>query len=81
MTGIRPVLPDGLVVVVKQACETCRMIEPVLAQLAAAAGAPPGPGELTVFTQDDPAFPSAVAAHHDADLSVSWHHDIETQPT
>lgn len=81
MTGIRPVLPDGLVVVVKQACETCRMIEPVLAQLAAAAGAPPGRGELTVFTQDDPAFPSAVAAHHDADLSVSWHHDIETVPT
>jgi hypothetical protein len=68
--GSRPGLPNGLVVVVKEECETCRMVAPLLAQF-----------EATVFTQDDPAFPSSVAAVHDADLAVSWHHDIETVPT
>jgi hypothetical protein len=50
------------------------MIVPVLLDLDARA-------ILTVFTQDDPAFPGAPVARHDADLSVSWHHDIETVPT
>jgi hypothetical protein len=58
------------VVVVKEECETCRMVGPLLARF-----------EATVFTQDDPAFPSSVAAVHDADLAVSWHHEIETVPT
>jgi hypothetical protein len=66
----RPRLPDGLVVVVKEECETCRMIAPLLARF-----------EATVYTQDDPSFPSSVSAIHDADLAVSWHHDIETVPT
>ena len=70
----KPVLPDGLVVVVKYECETCRMTAPLLADIAAAS-------DLTVYTQDDPSFPHDVAAIHDADLSVSWHHDIETVPT
>ena len=64
-----PTLPDGLVVVVKRECETCRMVAPLLPQFA-----------TVVFTQDDPSFPSPDALH-DADLSVSWHHDIETVPT
>ncbi len=66
----RPVLPDGFVVIVKEECETCRMVAPLLAQF-----------ECTVYTQDDPAFPHSVSPTHDADLSVSWHHDIETVPT
>src|SRR4051812_15172361 len=66
----RPTLPDGLVVVVKRECETCQMIAPLLRQF-----------EATVYTQDDPAFPDDVSAVHDADLSVSWHHEIETVPT
>ncbi len=70
----KPVLPDGLVVVVKRDCETCRTVVPVLQQLAA------GPG-ITVYTQDDPDFPGDPAAVHDADLGVSWHHEIETVPT
>lgn len=70
----RPVLPDGLVVVVKEECETCRMTAPVVARLAAELG-------ITVYTQDDPTFPPGVDAIHDADLSLSWHHDIETVPT
>jgi len=66
----KPVLPDGLVVVVKEECECCRMVAPLLPRLGAA-----------VYTQDDPMFPPDVAAIHDADLAVSWHHDIETVPT
>src|ERR1700741_2837933 len=65
-----PILPDGLVVVVKRECKTCRMIAPLLTDLPA-----------TVYTQDDPSFPEGVAAIHDADLAVSWHHEIETVPT
>ena len=67
-------LPDGLVVVVKRECETCRMIAPVLGELAAAT-------TVTVYTQDDPAFPDDVPAISDADLAVSWRHGIETVPT
>ena len=33
------------------------------------------------YTQDDPAFPGVRGGLHDADLAVSWHHDIETVPT
>lgn len=67
-------LPDGLVAVVKRECETCRMVVPVLRQLA-------DQGDFTVYTQDDPEFPGDPPALHDADLSVSWHHAIETVPT
>jgi len=63
-------LPDGLVVVVKRECETCRMVAPLLADLGA-----------TVYTQDDPAFPADCAPIDDRDLAVSWHHAIETVPT
>ena len=65
-----PTLPDGLVVVVKHECATCVMVAPLLGQFA-----------TSVYTQDDPSFPDGVAAQHDSDLSVSWHHDIETVPT
>src|SRR3954467_5000341 len=66
----RPTLPDGLVVIVKRECETCQMIAPLLQQL-----------DVTVYTQDDPAFPENVSKVHDSDLSISWHHEIETVPT
>jgi hypothetical protein len=66
-----PVLPDGLVVVVKEECECCRMVAPLLAGL----------DGVTVYTQDDPDFPAGVAAIHDDDLAVSWHHAVETVPT
>ena len=68
-------LPDGLVIVVKRDCATCQMVDPVLAELAATGVA------LTVYTQDDPSFPPSVNSLHDSDLSISWHHDIETVPT
>ncbi|HEY0520300.1 MAG TPA: thioredoxin family protein, partial [Ilumatobacteraceae bacterium] len=66
----RDTLPDGLVLVVKRECETCQMIVPLLRDFAA-----------TIYTQDDPSFPPGTDAIHDADLSISWHHDIETVPT
>lgn len=65
-----PVLPDGLVVVVKRECATCRMVDPLLNRFPA-----------TVYTQDDPAFPQSTTAIHDEDLAVSWHNHIETVPT
>ena len=72
---MKPQLPDGIVAIVKRECATCVMVDPLFAHIAAS-GAP-----LTVYTQDDPTFPASVAAVHDADLSVSWHYDIETVPT
>ncbi len=68
--SIPPALPDGLVVVLKRDCETCRMVAPLLSGF-----------DVAVYTQDDPTFPDSAAAIHDGDLSVSWHHDIETVPT
>ena len=70
----KPALPDGLVVVVKRECETCRMIVPVLRQLADAEN-------LTVYTQDDADFPDDPRPVLDDDLAISWHHSIETVPT
>ena len=74
-TVIAPTLPDGLVVVVKQDCATCRLVVPALAVLAASAE------PLTVYSQDDPSFPAGLAPHDDTDLNVSYHHEIETVPT
>ena len=72
--SVAPPLPDGLVVVVKKECETCRMTAPLLSEIAAVTA-------LTVHTQDDPDFPTGIDAFHDADLALSWHHNIETVPT
>ena len=72
---MKPQLPDGLVAIVKRECATCVMVDPLFANIAAS-GTP-----LTVYTQDDPTFPTSVSAIHDEDLSVSWHYDIETVPT
>ena len=70
----RTEMPDGLVAVVKRDCPTCVSVAPVLSALAA-------DGELTVYSQDDPAFPESVNVVDDTDLAFSWAHDIETVPT
>jgi hypothetical protein len=67
-------LPDGWVAVVKRDCPTCRLVEPVLAQLA-------GTGHLTVYSQDDPAFPAGVDVVDDRELEVSWRLGVQTVPT
>ena len=70
-----PPLPEGLVAVVKRDCPTCVLVAPVLEDLAER-------GDLTVISQDDPGFPTTADwVLHDSDLSLSWHHEIETVPT
>ncbi len=67
-------LPDGWVAVVKRDCPTCTLVEPVLQQLAAAA-------PTTVFSQDDPSFPSGVKVVDDRELEASWRLKVDTVPT
>jgi len=69
-----PVLPDGLVAVVKRDCPTCLLVEPVLRELAAAV-------PLTVWSQDDPSFPAGIDVVDDSALERSWRLGIETVPT
>lgn len=69
-----PRLPDGIVAFVKRDCPTCELVVPVLRQLEKT-------GRLTVYTQDDPAFPPGLPATDDRSLEVSWHHEIEAVPT
>ena len=70
----RPVLPSGVIAFVKRDCPTCELVAPILQMIAKRV-------PLTVYTQDDPAFPEAMDVVDDTDLSVSWHHDIEAVPT
>ncbi|MFL6244110.1 MAG: thioredoxin family protein, partial [Acidimicrobiia bacterium] len=68
-------LPDGLVAIVKRDCPTCRLVEPVLVDLAG--GALP----LTIYSQDDPTFPDGVKVVDDTELEVSFALELETVPT
>ena len=55
-----------LVAVVKRDCETCQLVEPVLAELRNA-------GSLTLYSQDDPDFPESLGgARDDTALEQSW---------
>ncbi len=69
-----PTLPDGVVAFVKRDCPTCTLVAPVLEQLAKST-------RLTVFSQDDPAFPPGVDPRDDTSLEMSWHNKIEAVPT
>ena len=68
-------LPEGIVAVVKADCPTCRLVVPVLGELRAAGVA------LTVFTQDDPAFPEGLDPVDDTGLDVSVALDLDAVPT
>ncbi len=68
-------LPEGIIAFVRAGCPTCVAIAEVFPQLRAA-GVP-----LTVFTQDDPAFPPGVEAVDDTSLEHSWRAGIEIVPT
>lgn len=68
-------LPTRLIAFVKAECPTCALIAPVLRRLADA-------GELTVLSQDDPAFPPDLAeVVDDTSLEWSFRYDIDTVPT
>jgi hypothetical protein len=73
-TALADIPADGLIAVVKRDCPTCELAVPVLAELARL-------GALTVYTQDDPEFPEAVAHVDDTDLGVSYRLGIEIVPT
>ena len=64
-TNERPPLPPGIVAFVKRDCPTCELVVPILQAIAKKV-------PLTVYTQDDPEFPSGVEAIDDTDLTVSW---------
>ena len=70
----RPALPSGLVAFVKRDCPTCVLVAPVLAEIAAKT-------KLTVYTQDDLAFPEGLSPQDDTGLARSWHYEIEAVPT
>ncbi len=67
-------IPDGIVAFVKRDCPTCKLVAPVLAQLAKETA-------VTVYSQDDPSFPEGLAPRDDTSLETSWHHGIEAVPT
>lgn len=69
-----PTFPDGLLIVCKRDCETCNMVQPVYEQLKAS------PHSLTIYSQDDPAFPSKTAVFDDT-LETSYQLNIEIVPT
>ncbi len=71
-----PALSDGWVAIVKRDCPTCTLVVPALRRLSEASE-----GTLTIYTQDDPAFPEGLAPVTDADLFVSWRLQVETVPT
>ncbi|MEX1198813.1 MAG: hypothetical protein WEB57_13260 [Pseudohongiellaceae bacterium] len=68
-------LPDGLIVVAKADCPTCRLVEPLLPELDAA-------GALTVYVQDSAEYAAALpGTRHDHTLEHSWRLDTEFVPT
>ena len=70
-----PLPDDGLIAVVKRDCPTCRLVEPLLRELAES-------GVLTaVLSQDDIAFPADVEVTDDRSLELSYRMGIEFVPT
>lgn len=63
--------------IVKKACPTCLLIEPVIQALSAAYA-----NGLTVYSQDDPSFPPAIETPvDDSALAFSYAHKIDIVPT
>ena len=64
-----------LIAVIKQDCETCQMVVPVLDELGLS-------HTLTLYCQDEPDFPSRLGgSRDDTSLEVSWRHAVEIVPT
>lgn len=62
--------------VLKKACPTCALIEPLVRQLAEHWG-----DRLSIYIQDDPAFLSELTPVDDTSLEFSYHNAIEIVPT
>jgi hypothetical protein len=68
-------LPEGLIVVAKADCPTCRLVEPLLQQLAQT-------GPLTVYVQDSADYAAALPGTvYDQTLEHSWRLHTEFVPT
>lgn len=68
-------LPDGLILVAKADCPTCRLVEPLLAELA-------GAGPLTVYVQDSADYAASLPGTlYDQTLEHSYRLGIEFVPT
>ncbi len=66
---------DGLVLVVKEDCPTCRLIAPLVAELEAR-------GLMSaVYSQDNPGFPAGVRVTDDRDLEASFRLGTAIVPT
>ncbi len=65
---------DGLIVVAKAECPTCRLVEPVLRELAS-------DGAFEMIVQDDAAPFAALGAIDDTGLERSFRLDVEAVPT
>ena len=74
MNGIPPGF-SGFLLIVKQACSTCQLIESAIAELQQARA-------LCVISQDDPQFPAGIHdVQDDRELECSYRLNIETVPT
>ncbi|MDP6653534.1 MAG: thioredoxin [Gammaproteobacteria bacterium] len=63
--------------VVKKACPTCTLLEPVIRQLAESLNE-----SLTIYVQDDPLFPESIQSKvDDSSLEFSYRNHIEIVPT
>ncbi|WVM88107.1 thioredoxin family protein [Halopseudomonas pachastrellae] len=72
---MKPALPDGLIVVAKADCPTCRLVEPLLVEIAQA-------GPLTVYAQDSAEYAADLPSSlYDKTLEHSFHLGIEFVPT
>ena len=68
-------LNANYVAIVKRDCPTCQLVVPALQELLVA-------GQLTVWSQDDPAFPEALGgARDDRSLERSHQYGIDIVPT
>jgi len=66
---------EGWVLFVKQDCETCVMIEPVVGKVIES-GHP-----ITIYTQDNPNFMSKFLPQDDTNLEHSFNYNIKITPT
>ena len=62
-------------VVAKRDCPTCELVQPVLHEILSSGAT------LTVYSQDDPAFPAGLEPVDDRSLEHSWRFGVETVPT
>jgi hypothetical protein len=65
---------DGLLVIVKEECETCHTVLPALVELARE-------HSLTVAVQDQAGWPAELSPHDDSSLALSWALGTEVTPT